>query len=58
MHRIHPNVTAEHIRTAASNPNSPVQQKAATAIGNHVRWHERRGIVRDGCPLCESATTP
>ncbi|MPZ13787.1 MAG: hypothetical protein GEU73_05085 [Chloroflexi bacterium] len=30
----------------------------AATLGNHIRWHERRGIVAPDCPLCSGGLAP
>lgn len=31
------------------------REAEAALFANHKRWHERRGVVKEGCPHCEAA---
>ena len=32
--------------------NNPTGPSASGTFGNHVRWHEKKGVVKDGCEHC------
>lgn len=46
--------SAEHIAKRIGNNDSPAQ-KAHSRKLNHVRWHERRNIVKPDCNYCKSS---
>jgi hypothetical protein len=43
---------SEYQPDAASVKAKRIAESVAGAEGNHIRWHEKRGITVDGCEFC------
>ena len=48
--------SSEHQRAAGFASGNRKIETGFMPVLNHTRWHVRRGIVKKGCPLCQSPT--